>query len=192
MDWSAKGKIAVALLDEVYIWDQQTKDVCKLASNKPAHPPSLVPSQQPGVSDHITAVRYNQDGSELAVAQTSKQTDICNLADNSLSRIALLDNPTSYSCSLAWNRHILACGNKDGAIVLWDTRQKSCSLICTVRSGLKESEICGLEWSTNERYLASGSDDGMVSIWDVRRMTKATAPFHSFKAHVAAAKALDW
>ena len=197
MDWSAKGKIAVGLQDEIYLWNQQSKEVHKLGPKRDPNSTLASPDSHLQAGRFVTAIKYNQDGSELAVADSTKVSLIWNQSDFSLAGVTPTTEGSAYACSLAWNHHVLSCGQKDGAITLWDTRLslgqgKNCGLICQLEGARRD--ICGLTWSHNDRYLASGSDEGVVSIWDIRTLSQSpkVKPLLSIRAHNAAVKALDW
>jgi cell division cycle protein 20 (cofactor of APC complex) len=86
---------------------------------------------------------------------------------------------------LAWDKHILASGSKDGSIHTHDVR------IAKHKTGQLEShtaEVCGLAYREDGAVLASGGNDNLVNIWEAR----GSVPLYSKTAHSAAVKALAW
>ena len=48
-------------------------------------------------------------------------------------------------------------------------------------------QVCGLEWSPDNRYLASGANDNLLCVWDAN-LGHETQPLHTFNQHQAAVK----
>ncbi|GIQ87500.1 hypothetical protein KIPB_009547, partial [Kipferlia bialata] len=87
--------------------------------------------------------------------------------------------------AMAWNRHLLASGAKDGTLLYDDVRQKQ-STIANLQGHVEE--ICGLEWNPQGDRLASGANDDQVLIWGL----SSSQPKQRLIAHTGAVKALSW
>lgn len=55
-------------------------------------------------------------------------------------------------------------------------------------------EVCGLQWSPDNRFLASGGNDNLVCIYNANEAFRllGVQPMHELTDHTAAVKALAW
>lgn len=87
---------------------------------------------------------------------------------------------------LAWDKHMLSSGSKDGSIWNHDVRLKNHKV---AELNGHTQEVCGLEWRPDGNFLASGGNDNLVNIWDAR---SNAAPKMSKDTHTSAVKAIAW
>lgn len=178
IDWSAKNLLAVALKNDVYLWNAENGSIDKLCT---------LDGQ-----DYVASVTWDQDGSHLAVGTSEGKVQIWDVTNQK--RLRSLNNSAfRISCS-DWNFYLLSAGSRDGHIYNHDVRI-STSLVANLEGHTQE--ICGIKWSPNGRMLATGGNDNTVNIWSNQFMTDranagAPSPLHRFTDHQAAIKALAW
>ena len=179
IDWSSTNILAVALKNEVYLWNAFTGNIDKLLTLDEA--------------EYISSVSWTQDGNFLAIGTSEGKTQLWDVSKTKRLR-TLNTSLTRVSC-LCWNHHILSNGCKDGNIYNHDVRVVS-SLASTFQGHTQE--ICGLKWSSNGRLLASGGNDNTVNIWSKSTMGEQQSsstlnnPLYTLTEHQAAVKALAW
>ena len=164
IDWGkASNMIAVALLNCVFLWDDNTSQVTKLLE---------VQSNASDENDddepihYISSLAWHNKAAYLAIGTSYQQVLIYDVKQQACKRKLIgshtLDEDDRIPC-LAWNENIIACGTRNtGDILLYDVRQKD----CIIKFQHHRQEVCGLKWCPNGRYLASGSNDNTVCVWD--------------------------
>ncbi|KAJ3035180.1 ubiquitin-protein transferase activating protein, partial [Rhizoclosmatium hyalinum] len=128
--------------------------------------------------------QWTADGDHLSIGLGDGSTQIWDLATQT--KLRTLRGHTSRVGVLAWDRHILSTGSRDGSIWNHDVR--------IARHKVNEynghtQEVCGLKWRSDGGMLASGGNDNLVNLWDVRNNS---APRSTKTAHNAAVKAVAW
>ncbi|KAJ0466064.1 putative transcription factor WD40-like family [Helianthus annuus] len=170
MDWGKNNILAVALGQELYLWNPVNEDTHRLLRTE-------------NLNDPPSSLSWSHDGKTLAVGL-------------SRSHIQLFDAQTSklinqleghHVGATSWNGHILTSGSGK-AILNHDVRVRN-SLVSRLKA--HRSKVCGLKWSITGNLLASGGDDNVVYIWEASRMNSAQFVYR-FTNHVAAVKALAW
>ncbi|KAI9329968.1 WD40-repeat-containing domain protein [Obelidium mucronatum] len=179
LDWSCDNNLAVALEGTVYVWNGDSGNVvefCK-ASNDDSEDGAVGPQAT------VCSVQWTSDGGHLAVGVGNGDTQIWDL--ESQTKIRTMRGHTSRVGVLAWDRHIVSSGCKDGTIWHHDVRvanHKVGELIGHTQ------EVCGLKWRADGGLLASGGNDNLVNIWDAR----SSIPKSTKSIHNAAVKAVAW
>lgn len=178
LDWSKKNILAVALNNEVYLWNAADGSITNLLS-----------LDDP---DYIASISWNPaGGNHLSVGLSTGETQIWDVTK--IQRLRTLSNGINRVSCQSWNSYLLSNGTKDGIIFNHDVRIAN-SLIGQFEG--HSLEICGLKWSPNGRYLASGGNDNMINIWPncyMNEIQSQTAePLFKFTQHQAAVKALAW
>ncbi|KAH7639621.1 cell division cycle protein 20 homolog [Dermatophagoides farinae] len=182
IDWNSSNILAVALNNEVYLWNAMDGSIVHLlALDEP---------------DYISSLSWvNNNDTHLAVGLSTGVTQIWDV--NKSQRLRNLTNSSSRVSCMSWNNHVLSNGTKDGEIFNHDVR------IATSRIGTFRAhtlEICGLKWSPNGQLLASGGNDNIVNIWPNCFMGQNNSdttndseqPLFQIIQHQAAVKALSW
>lgn len=215
IDWGkSSNMIAVALLNSVFLWDDNTNNVTKLLE--------LQMSENGNGDDddehipYITSVSWHSKAPYLAVGTSYQQVHIYDVKQQACKRKLIEGNLLDENDripSLAWNQNLIACGTRStGNILVYDVRQKE----CVIKFQHHQQEVCGLKWCPNGRYLASGSNDNTVCVWDFHQWYSSgggssssssllppidnhekntdmkTKPLWHFKEHRAAVKAIAW
>lgn len=180
IDWSKQYNIAVALDRDVYLWDARSGGVRLLMSA--------------GLSEeHITSVRFSpHDGNVLAVGTSMGRLQLWDVDQAALQRTMLMDESDPARIpALAWRDHVITSASRTGEIRHHDIRVAQ-HLIGY--SDAHTQEVCGLQWSPDDRYLASGGNDNLVCIYSANgAFTLAGGrPDHVFNEHAAAVKAVAW
>ena len=174
LDWSSGNVLAVALGQEVYLWDAASGSI-ELLCELPA-------------TDSVTSLQFMQDGSHLAVGTSSACHDV-QLWDVVRKRqMRSMKGHEARVSSLAWNGHLLSSGGRDSAIIHHDVRVAK-HAVATLRGHVQE--ICGLKWNAEGTQLASGGNDNQCCVWDLSSSAQQTPRFTLTEA-CAAVKALAW
>ncbi|CAF0838233.1 unnamed protein product [Adineta steineri] len=216
IDWGKPtNMIAVALMNCVFLWDDQSGNVTKLLELQTSNSTNDEYDDDEQVH-YVSSVAWHGKSPYLAVGTSYQQVLIYDVNQQICKRKLIpenmLDDDDRIPC-LAWNQNIIACGTRNsGDILLYDVRQKD----CIIRFQSHRQEVCGLKWCPNGRYLASGSNDNTVCVWDfhqwystsgtagsfssllppadggVIKSNTPTKPLWHFKDHKAAVKAVAW
>ncbi|KAL5966482.1 hypothetical protein TSMEX_005857 [Taenia solium] len=171
IDWSEQCNIAVALDRDVYLWNARSGGVQLLMTA--------------GLrEEHITSVRFSpHDGNILAVGTSMGRLQLWDVERTSLQRTMLRDDGDPARIpALAWRDHVVTSASRTGEIRHHDIRVA------------QHLEVCGLQWSPDDRFLASGGNDNLVCIYSASEAFKLSGgrPDHVFNEHMAAVKAIAW
>ncbi|KAJ8039890.1 Cell division cycle protein 20-like [Holothuria leucospilota] len=173
IDWSNGNLLAVALANNVYIWNATTGDIQQLL-------------QLEGPDDYVSCVSYIPEGAYLAVGTSSGTVQLWDIEQSK--KLRTMSGHAARVGSLSWNSYILSSGSRTGNIHHHDVR--SADHHVATLSGHSQ-EVCGLRWSPDGRVLASGANDNLLNIWAASTSTDSS-PLYSFTQHQAAVKALAW
>ncbi|KAF8931314.1 ubiquitin-protein transferase activating protein [Podila verticillata] len=171
LDWSCLNVVAIGLDKSVFIWNAETGQAENLVT-------------LPGATDAITSVSWAFDGAFLAVGTFSGDTQIWDVESKSMVRS--MGGHLARVGVLAWDKHILSSGCRDGSIWNHDVRLPNHKVAELLKH---TNEVCGLTWRGDGAQLASGGNDNLVNIWDSRT---TTTPKFTKTNHTAAVKALAW
>lgn len=190
ISWGKDNVLAVALGQNVYLWNAATGDIHHLLT-------------LPGQEDFVTSVRWadlSGHTNYLAVGTNDGPVEIWDTL--AMKKVRTLGGHTARVGSLAWNQHVLSSGGRDSIIVQHDVR--SANHIVSNYIGHTQ-EVCGLEWNEDGTTLASGGNENYLCIWDaamsLRRSgnnrgdsssTSRQSPRLTLTQHQAAVKALAW
>ncbi|KAG0083766.1 ubiquitin-protein transferase activating protein [Podila epicladia] len=171
LDWSCLNVVAIGLDKSVFIWNAETGQAENLVT-------------LPGATDAITSVSWAFDGAFLAVGTFSGDTQIWDVESKAMVRS--MGGHLARVGVLAWDKHILSSGCRDGSIWNHDVRLPNHKVAELLKH---TNEVCGLTWRGDGAQLASGGNDNLVNIWDSRT---TTTPKFTKTNHTAAVKALAW
>lgn len=174
LDWSCQNTVAIALQNEVFLWNGSDGSISQLKCTDPG--------------TLVTSVSWSQDGKHLAVGTDDNGT--VQIWDSARAqRVRLLKGHQARVGALAWNTAYLASGSFDSSIHQHDVRIRDHQV-----SSLEahQGEVCGLKWSPNGEQLASGGNDNLLHIWDARGGLAAPTLQHTLNSHTAAVKAIAW
>lgn len=157
ISWSRKNLIGVVCGNDVYYQNLNTKVVSHLCK---------LHVQDSGM---LQAIDWAGEGREdlLASGSTSGAVQIWDSAreDVLLRNIRTWrDDVHSPVKCLGWTGPVLAVGNDDGAVSLYDVREKAKEK----RVSAHKSSVLCLKWSTDGTYLATSDSAGIVYVWDKR------------------------
>ncbi|KAI7828163.1 quinon protein alcohol dehydrogenase-like superfamily [Gamsiella multidivaricata] len=170
LDWSCSNIVAIGLDKSVFIWDAES-----------GHAESLLTLT--GGTDAIASVSWAYDGLYLAVGTFDGDTQIWDIETKT--KVRSMTGHVARVGVLAWDKHILSSGCRDGSIWNHDVRIQNHKVAELINH---TNEVCGLVWRADGQQLASGGNDNLVNIWDAR----TTAPRYTKSNHTAAVKALAW
>lgn len=177
LDWSSLNMLAVALHNNVYLWDATRGDIIFLMKMEQE-------------DDYICSLSWTKEGNYLAVGTSDGKVQLWDVELQK--RLRSMGSHTSRVGSLSWNDHILSSGSRSGHIHHHDVRMAE-HHISTLTGHTQE--VCGLKWSPDGRYLASGGNDNLVHVWP--RVQEGGAGNESqsvrcWSEHQGAVKALAW
>ena len=146
----------------------------------------------PAAATLVTAVRFNADGSLIAVGCDDGAVLLVDAVTGD--RLRQWRSGGGRIASLSWNGRIVSAGTRDGRILHADVRKRE---PLAVWAGAHEEEICGLAWSPDGKTLASGGNDNLCHLWSAASVLSpsqqtSVSPRHSLAHHTAAVKALAW
>ncbi|KAL7841984.1 hypothetical protein SRHO_G00236730 [Serrasalmus rhombeus] len=170
MDWGRQNLLAVALSEQVYLWDAAQGDITLLKKMEEEN-------------SYICSVSWSRDGNFLAIGTSTCKVELWDVQYQK--RLRCMDSHTTRVGCLSWNDHVLSSGARSGLIHQHDVRVAE-HHTCTLRGHAQE--VCGLAWSPDGRYLASGGNDNTVNVWSGAQQTGV----HCFTEHEGAVKALAW
>ncbi|PIN16377.1 Anaphase promoting complex, Cdc20, Cdh1, and Ama1 subunits [Handroanthus impetiginosus] len=176
LDWGSSNVVAIALGNNVYLWDASDGSISELLSTDDDMGP-------------VTSVKWASDGRNLAVGFNNSHVELWDASTIQLLRT--LRGHRLRVSSLDWNDHILSTGGMDSMIINNDVRIQS--HIVNIFRGHTQ-EVCGLKWCPSGRQLASGGNDNVVTIWcaSMASSNSSNQWIHRFREHSAAVKALSW
>jgi cell division cycle protein 20 (cofactor of APC complex) len=182
LDWSPQNTLAVGLGRTVYLWHATSQTVATLM-------------QTSVEGDYIASVKFNADGSRLAVGTATAEVRLFDMEAGG-AKLGELTGHSDRVSSLAWNAHgQLTTAGRDASVLTHDLRAGPGQF---ERLKAHTKEVCGLDWSCDSRSLASGGNDNLLCVWDARKSASANAnaaaaaPRLKFTQHSAAVKALAW
>lgn len=176
IDWSSTNILAVALTQDVYLWNALSGGIEHLL-----HLPD---------SCYVSSVSWISTGQALAVGTSEGEVQLWDASKTK--KIRTMAGHSSRVGALSWNSHNLSSGSRTGVIHHHDVRTYS-HHVGTLFGHTQE--ICGLKWSPNGQYLASGANDNLVNVWSNsinHDRDNSNKLVHSFNDHCAAVKAVAW
>ena len=94
IDWSANNTLAVALGNDVYLWNAETGTIEQLLKLEG--------------SDYVCSVAWIQEGPYLAVGNSTGTTELYDCSQ--MKRLRIMAGHAARVGSLSWNSHILSSG----------------------------------------------------------------------------------
>ena len=197
LDWGKENIIAVALSDEIYLWNDTKAKASLLMTYTNNN------SISEDISNNIiTSLSWMENGIILGIGLPDGIIQLWDINKKIKIREIFAHN-NRVSC-LSWNNNILSSGSKDRYIKNFDIRIKVPEI-----SKIKKhkQEVCSLKYSIEGDLLASGGNDNMAYIWDIRNLknnifnflfnenTKNSyeiKPYSINNLHQAAVKAMNW
>ena len=199
LDWGKENIIAVALSEELYLWNDNNAKSTLLMSYENNNT-----SSDDSNNNIITSLSWMQNGLYLGIGFPD---GIIHLWDiNKKIKLREIEAHNKRVSCLSWNNNILSSGSKDAYIKNFDIRLKYPEI-----SKIKKhkQEICSLRYSIEGDLLASGGNDNMAYIWDVRNLKNnifnfllnennnnnnpyEIKPYSINNLHQAAVKAMNW
>jgi len=197
LDWGKENIIAVALSDEIYLWND-TKTKASLLMTYTNNN-----SISEDISNNIiTSLSWMENGINLGIGLPDGIIQLWDI--NKKIRIREIFAHNNRVSCLSWNNNILSSGSKDRYIKNFDIRIKVPEI-----SKIKKhkQEVCSLKYSIEGDLLASGGNDNMAYIWDIRNLKNnifnflfnentnnpyEIKPYSINNLHQAAVKAMNW
>ena len=197
LDWGKENIIAVALSDEIYLWNDTKAKASLLMTYTNNN------SISEDISNNIiTSLSWMENGINLGIGLPDGIIQLWDINKKIKIREIFAHN-NRVSC-LSWNNNILSSGSKDRYIKNFDIRIKVPEIS---RIKKHKQEVCSLKYSIEGDLLASGGNDNMVYIWDIRNLKNnifnflfnentnnpyEIKPYSINNLHQAAVKAMNW
>ena len=197
LDWGKENIIAVALSDEIYLWNDTKAKASLLMTYTNNN------SISEDISNNIiTSLSWMENGINLGIGLPDGIIQLWDI--NKKIRIREIFAHNNRVSCLSWNNNILSSGSKDRYIKNFDIRIKFPEI-----SKIKKhkQEVCSLKYSIEGDLLASGGNDNMAYIWDIRNLKNnifnflfnentnnpyEIKPYSINNLHQAAVKAMNW
>jgi WD40 repeat protein len=197
LDWGKENIIAVALSDEIYLWNDTKAKASLLMTYTNNN------SISEDISNNIiTSLSWMENGINLGIGLPDGIIQLWDI--NKKIRIKEIFAHNNRVSCLSWNNNILSSGSKDRYIKNFDIRIKVPEI-----SKIKKhkQEVCSLKYSIEGDLLASGGNDNMAYIWDIRNLKNnifnflfnentnnpyEIKPYSINNLHQAAVKAMNW
>ena len=197
LDWGKENIIAVALSDELYLWNDNNAKSSLLMTYE-----SNNTTSEDSFNNNITSLSWMQNGLFLGIGLPDGNIQLWDI--NKKMKIREIEAHNNRVSCLSWNDNILSSGSKDRYIKNFDIRNKYPEI-----SKIKKhkQEICSLKYSTEGDLLASGGNDNIAYIWDIRNLKNnifnfllekngpnpyEIKPYSVNNLHQAAVKAMNW
>ena len=197
LDWGKENIIAVALSDELYLWNDNNAKSSLLMTYE-----SNNTTSEDSFNNNITSLSWMQNGLFLGIGLPDGNIQLWDI--NKKMKIREIEAHNNRVSCLSWNDNILSSGSKDRYIKNFDIRIKYPEI-----SKIKKhkQEICSLKYSTEGDLLASGGNDNIAYIWDIRNLKNnifnfllekngpnpyEIKPYSVNNLHQAAVKAMNW
>lgn len=186
--YTADGHVLSAGGDgRAVLWDAETGEIRHVIAELDGHMMSLAASEQyyavggqdgsitlwdiatdqqtiiiPAHEGTILALAFNQDGTILASAGSDTIIKLWNPATGDF--IGELTAHQNWVNALAFDGNLLAAGDDDNRIILWDVMSQSMVRELPL---VHTSRVTSLAFSHDGAWLASGSYDRQVMLWDL-------------------------
>jgi WD40 repeat protein len=197
LDWGKENIIAVALSDELYLWNDNNAKSSLLMTYE-----SNNTTSEDSFTNNITSLSWMQNGLFLGIGLPNGNIQFWDI--NKKIKIREIEAHNNRVSCLSWNDNILSSGSKDRYIKNFDVRMKSPEISKIKRH---KQEICSLKYSIEGDLLASGGNDNIAYIWDIRNLKNnifnflldnnspnpyEIKPYSVNNLHNAAVKAMNW
>jgi WD40 repeat protein len=197
LDWGKENIIAVALSDELYLWNDNNAKSSLLMTYE-----SNNTTSEDSFINNITSLSWMQNGLFLGIGLPDGNIQFWDI--NKKIKIREIEAHNNRVSCLSWNDNILSSGSKDRYIKNFDIRMK-CPEISKIKR--HKQEICSLKYSIEGDLLASGGNDNIAYIWDIRNLKNnifnflldnnnpnpyEIKPYSVNNLHNAAVKAMNW
>ena len=197
LDWGKENIIAVALSDELYLWNDNNAKSSLLMTYE-----SNNTASEDSFTNNITSLSWMQNGLFLGIGLPDGNIQFWDI--NKKIKIREIEAHNNRVSCLSWNDNILSSGSKDRYIKNFDVRMKSPEISKIKRH---KQEICSLKYSIEGDLLASGGNDNIAYIWDIRNLKNnifnflldnnspnpyEIKPYSVNNLHNAAVKAMNW
>ena len=197
LDWGKENIIAVALSDELYLWNDNNAKSSLLMTYE-----SNNTTSEDSFINNITSLSWMQNGLFLGIGLPDGNIQFWDI--NKKIKIREIEAHNNRVSCLSWNDYILSSGSKDRYIKNFDIRMK-CPEISKIKR--HKQEICSLKYSIEGDLLASGGNDNIAYIWDIRNLKNnifnflldnnnpnpyEIKPYSVNNLHNAAVKAMNW
>ena len=197
LDWGKENIIAIALSDELYLWNDNNAKSSLLMTYE-----SNNTTSEDSFINNITSLSWMQNGLFLGIGLPDGNIQFWDI--NKKIKIREIEAHNNRVTCLSWNDNILSSGSKDRYIKNFDVRMKSPEISKIKRH---KQEICSLKYSIEGDLLASGGNDNIAYIWDIRNLKNnifnflldnnspnpyEIKPYSVNNLHNAAVKAMNW
>ncbi|KPP71414.1 cell division cycle protein 20-like [Scleropages formosus] len=173
LDWSSQNLLAVALHNNVYLWNATHGDIIFLMKLEQEE-------------DYICSISWSKDGNFIAIGTSDNKVQLWDVENQK--RLRCMASHTSRVGALSWNNHVLSSGSRSGHIHHHDVRVADHHIFTLTGHS---QEVCGLKWSPDGKYLASGGNDNLAYVWPGVQEGGNQAAINCFN-HQGAVKALAW
>ena len=199
LDWGKENIIAVALYDEIYLWNDNNLETNLLMSYENKNNNNYEDNDNINI---ITSLSFMNNGTCLGIGLPDGSIQLWDI--NKQIKLREINAHKDRINCLSWNDYILSSGSKDRNIKSFDVRNKHAEI---AKIKKHKNEICSLKYSIEKDLLASGGNDNVAYIWDIRNLKSnifaflleennknfdEIKPYSVNNFHNAAVKAMAW
>jgi len=176
LDWGENNIIAVALANQIFLWNAETSainELCSLEENT-----------------KVTSIKWIDD-CNISFGDSRNRMHVWDATEQQSLRkmrghAARVSSIAVGQGQVPW---LLTCGSKSGEIHNYDVRKPNPFLS---KFNVHTEEVSGLSWSPDGRLLASGGIDNVVGLWSNDIGISFNEPMHKLEEHQAGVKAVQW
>jgi cell division cycle protein 20 (cofactor of APC complex) len=176
IDWSVDNQLAVALANEIFVWDAASAEIGQLPLREK--------------QDWSSVSWAPKGGKYLALGSEEGAVEIYDVIAGKRSRKMTMSNDRVLAMQWSPSSPSLLASANGTKITISDVRIRE-HTIGTLTNG-HEQEVCGLKWSATGNQIASGGNDCLVCLWDVSLSKEQNRPKNILRGHSSGVKAVAW
>ncbi|CAD6184958.1 unnamed protein product [Caenorhabditis auriculariae] len=194
VDWGVHNWVAVAMTNDVYLWNTESGDIKNFFEDSP-----------PMNEGAITGVKWSHDGKYLTLGYASGAVKIYDpnrpRTSTNVRELRTLRVGGGQRCAaMAWRKNgILTTGYKSGDIVNHDVRIHNHVVSAWGGEAGHSRDVTDLQWSADESMCASASADRTAKVWEERfvrstdnSIIRNPSPLHTMDEHLGQVRCVQF
>ncbi|KAI9179522.1 WD repeat-containing protein jip5 [Blastocladiella emersonii ATCC 22665] len=116
--------------------------------------------------DSVRSVKFSADGAQLYSGSVDKSVQIMDVSTKQVIAKKAKAHEHAINTILPLSDHVVASGDEDGVVQIWDLRAKS--VVQTWHEHEQES-VTAMHWVPHKKTLVSVGGDGYLAVYDIRK-----------------------